>query len=59
MTKDGLLFTSTAPRRTADILKYGPGNILPDVHTDPVDVDTIGHQAPNYRLPSTSTAARR
>ncbi len=48
VTKDGLLFTNTptvcCPEEPPIILKYGPGNILPDVHTDPADVEKIGHQ---------------
>lgn len=42
VTKDHRVFTS-APK--AEIARFGPGNILPDVHTHQVDVDHIGHES--------------
>ena len=42
MTKNHLVFTS-AP--DAEVSRFGPGQILPDVHTHQVDVDHIGHES--------------
>jgi hypothetical protein len=42
VTKDHLVFSS-APN--AEVSRFGPGQILPDVHTHPVGVDQIGHQS--------------
>lgn len=42
VTKGNLVFTS-APNQ--EISRFGPGNIIPDVHTHQVDVDHIGHES--------------
>ena len=42
VTKDHLVF-STAPG--LEISRFGPGQILPDVHTHQVAVDQIGHES--------------
>ena len=42
VTKNHLVFTS-APG--AKVSRFGPGQILPDVHTHQVDVDHIGHES--------------
>jgi hypothetical protein len=42
VTKNHLVFT-TAPGM--EISRWGPGQILPDVHTHQVDVDHIGHES--------------
>jgi hypothetical protein len=42
VTKDHQVF---ATAEGAKIIRFGPGDILPDVHTHQVDVDHIGHES--------------
>jgi hypothetical protein len=41
VTKDHRV-VATAPERK--VIIFGPGNIIPDVHTNPADVDKVGHE---------------
>ena len=42
VTKSHLVFSSASG---VEISRFGPGQILPDVRTDQVDVDHVGHQS--------------